>query len=124
MGLLLCSSIIAIFYNLVMFWFEGGFTFIISSRMFWITISIMFLLMQLNILTIFNVINRLNLFENNLNREIITPPRKQLNYSRDQRERYNEYSANRFNKPQKLRYISNETNYNYNNDDENSEEEY
>ena len=91
--------------------------------MFWITISIMFLLMQLNLLTIFNVINRLNLFENNINREIFNPPRKQLDYSRDQRERSNEYSANRFTKPQKLRYISNETKYNYNNyDDESSEE--
>ena len=123
MVLLLCTSIFAIFYNLVMFWFEGGFTFIISSRMFWLVISIMFLLMQLNILTIFNVIGRINLFENNINRETLNNPRRQLDYSKNQRERSNEYSANKYNKPQKLRYISNETKYNYDND-ENSEEEY
>ena len=125
MGCLLLSSIIAIFYNLAMFWFEGGFTFIISSRMFWLVISIMFLLMQLNILTIFNVITRMNLFENNINREIFNGPRRQID-SREQREKKNEYLANKYSNkpPQKFKYISNEKKYNYDDEEEvNSEEE-
>ena len=125
MGFLLLSSIIAIFYNLAMFWFEGGFTFIISSRMFWLVISIMFLLMQLNILTIFNVITRMNLFENNINREIFNGPRRQID-SREQREKKNEYLANKYSNkpPQKFKYISNEKKYNYDDEEEvNSEEE-
>jgi hypothetical protein len=124
MGFLLLSSIIGIFYNLAMFWYEGGFTFIISSRMFWLVISIMFLLMQLNILTIFNVITRMNFFENNITRKIFNAPRGQIDYSREQREKKNEYSANRYHKlPQKYKYVSNEKINDYISDDENSEEE-
>ena len=126
MGFLLLSSIIAIFYNLAMFWYEGGFTFIISSRMFWLIISIMFLLMQLNILTIFNVITRMNLFENNINREIFNGPRRQIDNSREQREKKYEYFANKHsNKPtQKFKYISNERKYNYDEEVNSEEEQY
>ena len=93
--------------------------------MFWLVISIMFLLMQLNILTIFNVITRMNLFENNINREIFNGPRRQID-SREQREKKNEYLANKYSNkpPQKFKYISNEKKYNYDDEEEvNSEEE-
>jgi hypothetical protein len=63
----LLFNIVAIVYHMTLFYFEGGFSFIVSTRIFWLMICIGFLLFQINVISITNVFLGLS----NLNNKIL-----------------------------------------------------
>lgn len=69
MAALLLINLSVLMYNLLMFWYEGGFKYMVSSRMFWLTASALFMLMQLNIFSIRNLVWRINRVANQVGLE-------------------------------------------------------
>ena len=49
-------NLIAIFYHICMFYFEGGFNMMLSSRLFWLGACFIIFLVQINIITFAQII--------------------------------------------------------------------
>lgn len=73
MAIILILNTLAILYNVIMFYFEGGFNVIISSRLFWLGVSFLLLLIQINLITFGQIIRsivRVRGFRRNDNEKI------------------------------------------------------